>query len=593
MDTKELRLDRKWSDIVTDRITVLREDYAIQAAGSYLYEFIGTNLYFTFDKLVLDQDRDSFLEIMREGRTGAAYLLRLVNTNGRPEWFVFEIESCTLEKISFKVTNLSSALEVSLQMKEKTRFLRTLLDICDHLYFSYASEQDFFRIVKIKKEGNFDVYEGSLASWIEEGLKQGYLLGEQEKTLRHFQGALEEEESYFEHLFSTSFFSRGKEMQAFSFKGNLSVQGGGRVMAGVIMPVEGNHINMGDLGLSFVRDVLTGLFNKKDIELLARRSMRHNPDNAMALAIIDLDNFKTINDTKGHLFGDEILVRATAVMKSAVGDKGYVGRIGGDEFMLVITSVKDEDDLRNILRSIRTEMTQICRKEETSFRSSCSIGCACYPVDAKEYKQLFKLADYALYLAKEKGKNRYIIYQPAKHGYPKFNEEDNLISINPLRNMPVIDFIGEIYEEICGHTGELHALMEKIRAYFNLERMVLYDREKRCVELVSAESVSCYDDCVTEAGYLEYAAYQTMFDEKGVLFCNNIKLVENKSQEAYAYLDSQHCLSMIQIKLKGPEGESAGLLSFESCDKRRTWSAADRGNFFLMARFLTGKILKE
>ena len=89
-------------------------------------------------------------------------------------------------------------------------------------------------------------------------------------------------------------------------------------------------------------------------------------------------------------------------MKNAVGDKGYVGRIGGDEFMVVINGANSEDEQRNILRSIKNGINSLYSIESYGFMQTTSIGCARAPLNTGDYKELFKLADYALYLAKEK-----------------------------------------------------------------------------------------------------------------------------------------------------------------------------------------------
>ena len=81
MDTKEFFGDKVWEQPVSDEIAIDRSDYGIKTAGSYLYEYIGRNLYYTFDKLVCDEDREGFLQVMNESNEGKSFLVRLIRTD--------------------------------------------------------------------------------------------------------------------------------------------------------------------------------------------------------------------------------------------------------------------------------------------------------------------------------------------------------------------------------------------------------------------------------------------------------------------------------------------------------------------------------
>ena len=100
----------------------------------------------------------------------------------------------------------------------------------------------------------------------------------------------------------------------------------------------------------------------------------------------------------------------------AAGTKGIPARIGGDEFMMVLEDIKDELELRNILRVVRSGFQWLYPDKLKGIHFGCSIGVAMYPQDARDYDTLVNIADNALYLAKAKGKNRYIIYDIYKHG---------------------------------------------------------------------------------------------------------------------------------------------------------------------------------
>ena len=158
------------------------------------------------------------------------------------------------------------------------------------------------------------------------------------------------------------------------------------------------------------------LFNKRAINEYTIEKIRdcQNTHEGLYLAIIDVDDFKTINDTYGHMFGDEVLSRVSEIIRSDLNARGVAGRFGGDEFMVLFENVKSEQELRLILKTITKNIQWAFADKEVSVTTSW--GIAKYPEDGSSLEELFKIADKALYIAKAKGKNRYIIYDERKHG---------------------------------------------------------------------------------------------------------------------------------------------------------------------------------
>ncbi len=134
-----------------------------------------------------------------------------------------------------------------------------------------------------------------------------------------------------------------------------------------------------------------------------------------ALLIIDLDNFKGVNDTYGHAVGDKVLAGVADKMRETFRQQDYLGRIGGDEFAVYLAfseTVKDEER-SNIIRSRAAYFGSVVGKisEENGLdrATSCSIGIAIEPQHGMNYEELFNNADKALYLAKDAGKNQYYL----------------------------------------------------------------------------------------------------------------------------------------------------------------------------------------
>ena len=160
-------------------------------------------------------------------------------------------------------------------------------------------------------------------------------------------------------------------------------------------------------------DGLTGLLVKSTLERDICHYIKMTRD-AGALIIIDLDNFKTINDTMGHAYGDKVLELTGNCIDKAFGDADIKGRFGGDEFIIFVRGKSGRRMIVERLEHFRTLMYQGAGKGSGIERISQSIGVALYPEDGGDYKTLFEKADEALYEAKKRGKDQYCFYTSVK-----------------------------------------------------------------------------------------------------------------------------------------------------------------------------------
>jgi diguanylate cyclase (GGDEF)-like protein len=142
---------------------------------------------------------------------------------------------------------------------------------------------------------------------------------------------------------------------------------------------------------------------------LARRQGRQ-----FAFALIDLDRFKEINDTRGHDVGDALLVAAAKRLQTAVRESDIVARIGGDEFAILLTEVDDPQRVESVCRRIVESFAEPAVVKGRAVSTSPSIGLSLYPKDGDTQERLFKAADLALYAAKREGRNTWRWYHRAQ-----------------------------------------------------------------------------------------------------------------------------------------------------------------------------------
>lgn len=158
-------------------------------------------------------------------------------------------------------------------------------------------------------------------------------------------------------------------------------------------------------------DLLTGLYNKVTSEhAISEYLSNEGKDGRHALFIIDLDDFKNINDELGHFYGDKALSEVSNVIDHCLRTTDIKGRIGGDEFIVLLKNIVSDDDVIHKAVEICGQLKKIILSEDASWKVSGTVGIAIYPDHAGNFNDLFVKADDAMYYSKEFGKGSYYIY---------------------------------------------------------------------------------------------------------------------------------------------------------------------------------------
>lgn len=159
------------------------------------------------------------------------------------------------------------------------------------------------------------------------------------------------------------------------------------------------------------RDSLTNLYNKMVTQDLIINTLENiKPNSKHALYLIDLDNFKNVNDSFGHAAGDIVLTQIADKLRQSFRETDIVGRIGGDEFLVMLKNIHDLDVVAKKAEQISTICREIIGKNGHRIEISLSIGICIIPLDGQSFEEIFKKADKALYKAKNRGKNSFAFY---------------------------------------------------------------------------------------------------------------------------------------------------------------------------------------
>ena len=183
------------------------------------------------------------------------------------------------------------------------------------------------------------------------------------------------------------------------------------------------------------KDSLTDLLNRRYLEGILEQA---GEEDSGYFLLLDLDNFKKVNDSFGHMAGDQVLVKFARVMKEEITDSDCVCRLGGDEFAVYLPGEYDQDKIKSIARrliaGIEFEVNDLI-SDACDFKLSVSVGIAEKPNDGKNFDELYGAADKALYHVKQNGKRGYYFYSSDKAGAKETEEENSLINLLQLQRL--------------------------------------------------------------------------------------------------------------------------------------------------------------
>ncbi len=161
-------------------------------------------------------------------------------------------------------------------------------------------------------------------------------------------------------------------------------------------------------------DTLTHLPNRAllldRLQIIIASARRNRTE--VGIMFLDLDNFKTINDSLGHYAGDEVLKRVALRVQACLRSVDLVGRLGGDEFLIVLADLNNAEDIAPIAEKISLSVYEPFSYESQTLSVSASIGVSVYPRDGETPDALIRNADAAMYIAKEQGRNNWQFFQP-------------------------------------------------------------------------------------------------------------------------------------------------------------------------------------
>lgn len=180
-----------------------------------------------------------------------------------------------------------------------------------------------------------------------------------------------------------------------------------RLVIGKLTDVSQDRLNAERLEKRARTDALTGLLNRAGLEEAIGARLQAAGHAPCAVVLMDVDDFKAVNDTHGHHVGDEVLRALADFLRGHFRGTDIIGRLGGDEFMALMEGVDGHEKLTQALTRCREAMSGL---RVGDLEICCSAGAALFPAAGESFDALYKCTDLALYEAKRAGKSRYVIY---------------------------------------------------------------------------------------------------------------------------------------------------------------------------------------
>ena len=529
-------------------------------------------LYSHADEIVSESQKDDFKSIIRPGSSGSFRAFKFKKNNGEEILNVVWLDKPDDKSILVKIAEIPRIISFVGDAALYEKQMHTALGIASDYLFTYCKSTNIVTLQSFLQGHNTVLYEQDIDSWKTQVVTEGLIEKTDEAEFESKINELKECNPDFSMTVSSSIRFSLQMFEKLVFSAKRIKAGNEVYMVGRILPeVFVERSEKSDKFLNEIKfDSLTGVYNKKAILNLARNRFAEGTKENAVLAIVDLDHFKSVNDAYGHLAGDKVLEKAGEILRKITGEGGVVGRYGGDEFLLILEDMNDEITFRGVFQIIISEMRAAFKDMFTDIKVTVSIGSALYPKDGKTFAELFKKADFCLYRAKDKGRDRYVFFREDLHGelYKKASEAKtegikyDVREVLELKSMAAFMLDLEENPKPAAETVLKHML-----ATYNLDAITIFygDGVKR------RYFIGKDPDELKEAGYIKSAEFKNALNGRPYIRIDFTTEMDECAKPFGKILDGRGIKSSIQCIL-GTKDNPQGLITFDRLREGALWA---------------------
>lgn len=570
-------------------VVSVRNGYYIINANEKFYEMIGANVCYSVLELIHPDDLENFkaaLELMDEEPQHV--IARFRCGSNKYHWFYFKlyyngkiIEN--FRSFDMEMTEIMTITDKFHEYKWNIDKYRKFISLYKAMFFEYEIHTSVFKIYRYS-DGKATLLCNRLLSDVNAEMQANpEFTASQKAEFQIFYEALQNGRDHFKTAVDAEIFLNDQKGIRYEFLFSTLYRKEQKEMAvGLVSVISGQKPKEAYYRTDNAYDPGTGILNKRAINEYAIDVIQQKTPGTY-LVIMDVDDFKKINDNYGHMYGDEVLSRVAEIISSVIKGRGMAGRFGGDEFMLVLEGLKGEQELRRIISTINKHIAWNFNFD-SELKVTTSIGISKYPEDGVTYDELFLKSDKCLYIAKAKGKNRYIIYNEEKHGgIQKEDAADREVGLKATisddkKTLVVSEMILKLNSQ---GTGAIAEVMQDMQSYFDIDGVALYKGER----LRRVLSKGKYVNPIAGLEFSKEAKYQEFVDEYGVYMETKMQKLENKSPVAYMLYTAQETGKFYQFFVKR-EGTVVAVVSFDYFNRSPKCGDVDSGLIRMVGRLM-------
>lgn len=360
-------------------------------------------------------------------------------------------------------------------------------------------------------------------------------------------------------------------------------------------------------------DLLTHFYNKMTTHHEANRLLRLYTGQSHAFFIVDIDNFKTINDNLGHHFGDTVLgdiandIRSCFRTKDILGhvhgrkmdgiseisirQKDILGRIGGDEFIVMMRNVDDMEIIFDKAQLVCNVLSKTFSSADhsKSYHISASVGISMYPKDGTTYEELYKKADVALYDIKKTGKNGYKLYTEQLCGasgkHDLCSADANEFKVINVNSMVVSSVMNLLYETKDLSTS-LSAILMYLGNFYKVDRCYVFQMSdtgnsyKNRFKWIREGAAEDLDITIDNKELYKILSYG---DDHGVFYTNEIDSIPD---EILVDMLQEEKIQSIFLVESLKENTDRLILGLEDCTSKRVWTESEAATLLHIGRLI-------
>lgn len=564
------------------RLASFDDKYNIFVSNKSFTSYLGSEELrsFKITDYIHPDDVESFKKFVEDKSfTGGEEVFRLKKKNNEWRYNIMRIhtEKGMIENrrnIGVEIIDIDESVGDYETAMDSLSRVRLLMSLTDEFAFIYDKETNMFKMFKYDRFNRIILYDMDIDQWKREMLSKSYVKYDEKAMLDTLVLNMKTYADSFSIKMNCAIRTQSDIFEAVRFIGTVHNESStNKIIVGRVVSDEsvGHASTAMEIMNELQYDSLTGVYNKKTITEYAKKRIAEEKEKRIVIAILDVDNFKSVNDTFGHLYGDKVLARVGGRLKEIVGEDGVIGRIGGDEFMIVFNGLDDDQVLRGMLRAIRTQIKWEFAEDFENLSITCSIGASIFPVNGRDYEDLFKKADCCLYIAKEKGRDRYVFFRDEMHraSYEAMLNKNQLNAMKNPREIRELKNVASFMENAM--TDSRKAILDAMRHMkdtFGIDNINIYYGQ-------GMKKVYSFGSDIPEAKDAMYV----FSEEFQKLMGENERFLQIGFADAFSDITPDFCgrmkaeriASTIQCYI-GDKRNIKGLVTFNKCREASQWA---------------------